>query len=103
MNVFIFSTKNGIVENSVRILDLCRTPETDPTDPWGSIEPRLRTTGLMFYASVCYAMACSNSWTCGLYFLFSIINFELNFDDAKYVLLNTNICQYGSSGQWDFV
>ena len=46
MNVFTFSSKNGIVENSLRILDLCRTPETDSTNPWGSIEPGLRTTGL---------------------------------------------------------
>ena len=39
-------SKNGIVENSLRILDLCRTPETDSTNPWGSIESKLRTTGL---------------------------------------------------------
>ena len=38
--------KNGIGENSVRILDLCRTPETDSANPWGSIEPRLKTTDL---------------------------------------------------------
>ena len=47
MNVFTFSAKNGIVENSLRILDLCRTPETDSTNPWGWIETRLRTTGLI--------------------------------------------------------
>ena len=35
-----------MVENSLRILDLCRTPETDSTSPWCSIEPRLRTTVL---------------------------------------------------------
>jgi hypothetical protein len=46
MNVFTFSAKNGIVE---KILDLCRTPETDSTNPWGSIEPRLRTTALDRY------------------------------------------------------
>ena len=44
MNVFTFSAKNGIVDNRLRILDLCRTPETDSTNPWDSIEPRLRTT-----------------------------------------------------------
>ena len=27
-------------------LDPCRTPESDSTNPWGSIEPRLRTTVL---------------------------------------------------------
>ena len=43
---FTFSAKNGIVENSLRILDLCRTPETDSMNPWGSIEPRLRTIGM---------------------------------------------------------
>ena len=26
--------KMGIVENSLRILDLCRTPKTDSTKPW---------------------------------------------------------------------
>ena len=40
-------SKNGNVENSLRILDLCWAPETDSTNPWGSIEPRLRTTGLV--------------------------------------------------------
>ena len=46
---------NGITENSLRILDLWRTPETDSTNPWGSIEPRLRTTGLgkRIYVSIC--------------------------------------------------
>ena len=39
-----FYAKYGIVENNLRILYLCRTPETDSTNPWGSIEPRLRTT-----------------------------------------------------------
>ena len=34
------------VENSLRILDLCQTPEADSTNPWGSIKPRLRTTNL---------------------------------------------------------
>ena len=38
--------KNGIVENNLRILHLCQTPETDSRNPWGSIEPRLRTTGI---------------------------------------------------------
>ena len=42
--------KNGIVENSLRILHLCRTPETDSTNPWGSIELRLRTTGINKYS-----------------------------------------------------
>ena len=41
--------KIGIVENSLRILDLCRTPESDSTNPWGSIEPRLTTTDLKSY------------------------------------------------------
>ena len=52
MNVFTFSAKNSIVDNSLRILDLCRTPETDSTNPRGSIEPRLRTTGLDFLGSI---------------------------------------------------
>ena len=30
----------------LKILDLCRTPETDSMNPWGSIEPRLKTTGI---------------------------------------------------------
>ena len=47
MNVFTFSAKNGIVENSLRILYLCRTHETDSMNLLGSIEPRLRTTGLI--------------------------------------------------------
>ena len=47
INIFTFSAKNGIVENSLRILVLCRT--RDSTNPWGSIEPRLRTTGLDKY------------------------------------------------------
>ena len=49
MNVFTFSATNGIVENSLRILDLCRTHDTDSTNPWGSIKPRLRTTALEQY------------------------------------------------------
>ena len=43
---FTFSAKNCIVENGLRILDLCRTPESDSMDPWGSIELMLRTAGL---------------------------------------------------------
>ena len=35
----------GIVENSLRILDFCRTPETDSTNPWGSCKPMLRQEG----------------------------------------------------------
>ena len=31
---FLFRPK--IVENSLRIIDLCRTPETDSAKPWGS-------------------------------------------------------------------
>jgi len=42
----LLPAQNGIVENSLRILDLCRTPETDSTNTWGSIELRLRTTVL---------------------------------------------------------
>ena len=30
----------------LEILHLCQTPETDSRNPWGSIEPRLRTTGI---------------------------------------------------------
>ena len=52
MNVFTFYGKNGIVENSLRILDLCRSPETDPTNPRGSIEPRLRIIELEGFNSV---------------------------------------------------
>ena len=44
---FIYGYMASVVENSLRILDLCRTPETDSTNPWGSIEPRLRTTTLV--------------------------------------------------------
>ena len=33
----------------LRIIDLCRTPETDSTNLWGSIEPWLRTTGLDYW------------------------------------------------------
>ena len=46
MNDFTSPAKNGIVENSLRILDLYRTHETDSTNLWGSIEPRLRTTDI---------------------------------------------------------
>ena len=46
INVFTFSAKNGILENTLRILDLCQTPETDSMNLWGSIELRLRTTDL---------------------------------------------------------
>ena len=53
-------SKNGIVENSLRILDLCRTPETDSTNPWGSIEPRLRTTGLKQKYSIPFKCSLSN-------------------------------------------
>ena len=28
----------------------CRAPETDSPNPWGSIEPRLRTTAFCIYA-----------------------------------------------------
>ena len=48
MKVFTVSDKNGVVENSLRILDLCRTPETDSMNAWGSIEPSLRTPALMY-------------------------------------------------------
>ena len=44
--VYLFSAKNGIVENSLRILDPCRAPKTDTTNHCGSIKPRLRITDL---------------------------------------------------------
>ena len=56
MNVFTFSAKNGIVVNSLRILDLCRTPATDSTNTWGSIEPRLRTTGIESCHIICITL-----------------------------------------------
>ena len=40
------NSMNIYCKSMLKILDLCRTPETDSTNPWGSIEPRLRTTGI---------------------------------------------------------
>ena len=40
------------VENILWIFDLCRTPETDSTNPKGSIEPKLRSTALKVKISV---------------------------------------------------
>jgi len=51
MNLFTFSAKNGIVKNILRIIDLCRTTETDSTNLSDSIEPILRTTGLVYLSS----------------------------------------------------
>ena len=53
-------SKNGIVENSLRILDLYWTPETDSMNPWGSIEHRLRTTGLKQKYSIPFKCSLNN-------------------------------------------
>ena len=42
-------------------LDPCRTPESDSTNPWGSIEPRLRTTVLNGSSFLTHRQKC-NLW-----------------------------------------
>src|SRR4029434_6355121 len=44
----------------------CRTPESDSTNPWGSIEPRLRTTGLSPFQTEAQSLA--ENW-CSFSFL----------------------------------
>src|SRR6218665_3551806 len=43
---------SGLCTNIYISEDLCRSPEADSPNPWGSVEHRLRTTALAYLQSV---------------------------------------------------
>ena len=81
--------KKGIVENSLRFLDLCRTPETD------SIEPRLRTTGVV---------KCIYTYTCITFDLHDVVvDIVTGRDVAGSDVTGSDITARGTDSRFAFV